>query len=296
MAFFKSFQHNLPSVNISSILDSVSSRVDDLANAVSDVTYAVSDQLTEQVTTIINKVQEEEDGGNASGQESGQTSAAPEGKPGTTGSKNNQTCDTAEPECPQSQQEWEWRDGCWRVKKTEAQLEEEERRKNVEKELQDKRERKRKEKREKRLEKEAQCQESKEDSHEGQEDAEEAGDLKESDVTSAEDRRGGDRVDQKRGDECDDPPQSSGPETDTRLSKEKGEEKEEMGSLEREGDDEEETELSRSSSKTKKKKSDKKRGKGGKEDAKKSDKDADVEKKNKKKKKKKKKAEKGNQG
>ncbi|CAG03556.1 unnamed protein product, partial [Tetraodon nigroviridis] len=77
MAFFKSFQNNLPSVNISSILDSVSSRVDDLANAVSDVTYAVSDQLTEQVSTIISKVQDEEgDGEHASTQESNHAAAA----------------------------------------------------------------------------------------------------------------------------------------------------------------------------------------------------------------------------
>ncbi|XP_028857967.1 synaptotagmin-14b isoform X2 [Denticeps clupeoides] len=57
MAFFKNFQANLPSVT--SIIDSVSSKVDDLATAVSDATYTVSDQLTEQVTTIINKVQTE---------------------------------------------------------------------------------------------------------------------------------------------------------------------------------------------------------------------------------------------
>lgn len=36
--------------------------MDDLSTAVSDVTYTVSDQLTEQVNTIINKVQTEEDG------------------------------------------------------------------------------------------------------------------------------------------------------------------------------------------------------------------------------------------
>ncbi|KAG7460572.1 hypothetical protein MATL_G00200230 [Megalops atlanticus] len=59
MAFFRSFQQNLPSV--SSILDSVSSAVDDLATAVGDVTYTVSDQLAEQVTTLINKVQTEEE-------------------------------------------------------------------------------------------------------------------------------------------------------------------------------------------------------------------------------------------
>ncbi|XP_026861628.2 synaptotagmin-14b isoform X1 [Electrophorus electricus] len=62
MAFFKSFQQNLPSV--SSILDtvsnSVSSTVDDLTSAVNDVTCTVSEQLTVQVNTIINKVQSEE--------------------------------------------------------------------------------------------------------------------------------------------------------------------------------------------------------------------------------------------
>lgn len=63
MAFFKNFQQNLPSV--SSLLDSVSTTVssamDDLSSAVSDVTYTVSDQLTEQVNTIISKVQTDED-------------------------------------------------------------------------------------------------------------------------------------------------------------------------------------------------------------------------------------------
>ncbi|KAI7790018.1 midasin-like [Triplophysa rosa] len=63
MAFFKNFQQNLPSV--SSLLDSVSTTVssamDDLSSAVSDVTYTVSDQLTEQVNTIICKVQTDED-------------------------------------------------------------------------------------------------------------------------------------------------------------------------------------------------------------------------------------------
>uniref|UniRef100_A0A8C9TEG3 Synaptotagmin 14 n=1 Tax=Scleropages formosus TaxID=113540 RepID=A0A8C9TEG3_SCLFO len=58
MAFFKSFQQSLPSV--SSILDSVTNAVDDFAYAVGDVTYAVSDQLAEQVTTIIHRVQAEE--------------------------------------------------------------------------------------------------------------------------------------------------------------------------------------------------------------------------------------------
>lgn len=63
MAFFKNFQQSLPSV--SSLLDSVSTTVssamDDLSSAVSDVTYTVSDQLTEQVNTIISKVQTDDD-------------------------------------------------------------------------------------------------------------------------------------------------------------------------------------------------------------------------------------------
>ncbi|XP_059211812.1 synaptotagmin-14-like [Centropristis striata] len=134
MAFFKSFQQNLPSVNISSLLDTVTSRVDDLANAVSDVTYAVSDQLTEQVTTIRNKVDED----NGSGSECGQTSTAQEGGSSSTASKTNQSNDTKEAEQVQNQLEWEWRDGCWRVKKTEAEIEEEEKRKKEEKELQEK--------------------------------------------------------------------------------------------------------------------------------------------------------------
>ncbi|XP_063078691.1 synaptotagmin-14b [Engraulis encrasicolus] len=59
MAFFKSFQQNLPTINVTSLLDSVSSKVDDLSMAVSDATYTVSDQLTEKVSTIISKVEEE---------------------------------------------------------------------------------------------------------------------------------------------------------------------------------------------------------------------------------------------
>uniref|UniRef100_A0A8C1CV47 Synaptotagmin XIVb n=1 Tax=Cyprinus carpio carpio TaxID=630221 RepID=A0A8C1CV47_CYPCA len=63
MAFFKSFQQSLPSVSslLDSVTNTVSTAVDDLSSAVSDVTYTVSDQLTEQVNTIINKVQTEED-------------------------------------------------------------------------------------------------------------------------------------------------------------------------------------------------------------------------------------------
>ncbi|XP_042359875.1 synaptotagmin-14-like [Plectropomus leopardus] len=235
MAFFKSFQQNLPSVNISSVLDAVTSRVDDLANAVSDVTYAVSDQLTEQVTTIINKVQDEEDGENSGGQESGQTSAAQEGgsKAGNASSKTDQSGDAKEAECTQSQLEWEWRDGCWRVKKTEAELAEEEKRKKEEKELQE--------------------------SQNGEQE-EGADGLEKTDDSNGRDMKASDKGDnssaQQGGDNS--PPPSSGPEAESRFLKQKkeneeGEVEEVENSLEREGDDEEEAELSRSSSTVKKK-------------------------------------------
>ncbi len=308
MAFFKSFQHNLPSVNISSILDSVTSRVDDLANAVSDVTYAVSDQLTEQVTTIINKVQDEEDGENTGSQESGQTSTVQEGKASSksmwqmtrdsetsnTASKTNLGGDATEAENAQSQLEWEWRDGCWRVKKTDAELAEEERRKQEEKELQAKKEQRRRERRQKQLEKEAEAQKLKEKSQ----DAEREEEVDK----SGQDRRasvGGDQsTSQQRADDCQDPPLSPAPETQSSLSnqekhKEEGEEAEVTeDSPEREGAVEEEAELSRSFSKGKKKKSDKKKGKEAKGGSKKTE---DVEKKKEKGKKNKKKK-KGNQG
>uniref|UniRef100_UPI0037E83E62 synaptotagmin-14-like isoform X2 n=1 Tax=Semicossyphus pulcher TaxID=241346 RepID=UPI0037E83E62 len=292
MAFFKSFQQNLPSVNITSLLDTVTSRVDDLANAVSDATYAVSDQLTEQVTTIINKAQEEEGGENSGSQDVSQTSAAQEGKAssksmwqmsrdsetGNAASKSNQASDTTEAESTQSQLEWEWRDGCWRVKKTEAELAEEEQRKKEEKELQEKREQRRKERREKQLEKEAKSQRNKEEeSQNGEEEEEDAG----------QDRKASDNRDQKEGNGIDEPPQSPDPETEGGLQKqteqkEEGEEeeKEKEGSLEREGDDEEEeAEPSKASSTLKKKKSDKKKGKGAKRGSKKSQDSSDGEKK-----------------
>ncbi|KAF1376784.1 hypothetical protein PFLUV_G00215040 [Perca fluviatilis] len=226
MAFFKSFQQNLPSVNISSLLDTVTSRVDDLANAVSDATYAVSDQLTEQVTTIISKVQDEEDAEN-SGQESGQTSTAQEGgsKASNAASKTNQSSDTKEAECAPSQQEWEWRDGCWRVKKTEAELAEEKKRKKEEMELQEKKEQRRKERREKLLEKEAKAQKNKDECPDGEQE-EEADALEKTDTSSGQGRKasgGGDHsIAQQRGDDdCVEPPPSPGPETESRLSKQK---------------------------------------------------------------------------
>ncbi|XP_073349347.1 synaptotagmin-14-like [Pagrus major] len=301
MAFFKSFQTNLPSVNISSILDSVTSRVDDLANAVSDVTYAVSDQLTEQVTTIVQKVQNEEEGENSGSQEPGQTSTAQEGKAssksmwqmsrdsdtGNAASKSNQASDTTEAENAQSQLEWEWRDGCWRVKKTEAELAEEEKRKKEEKELWEKREQRRKERRERQLEKEAKSRKDKEESQDGEQEEETE--------NCGQDRKASDSRDQR----AEEPPQS--PETESTSSKqnkqkEEGEEEEAADdSPEREGDDEEEAEPSRSPSTVKKKKSDKKKGKGAKRGSKKSKEDSDGEKKKEKVKKSKKKKKKGNQ-
>ncbi|XP_022076896.2 synaptotagmin-14-like isoform X2 [Acanthochromis polyacanthus] len=305
MAFFKSFQQNLPSVNISSILDSVTSRVDDLANAVSDVTYAVSDQLTEQVTTIINKV---EDGENGSSQEPGQASAASEGKAGNksmwqmprdseagnTSSKTNQSSDTMEAEHTASQLEWEWRDGCWRVKKTEAELIQEEMRKKEEKEEQERREQRRKERREKQLEKEAQSQRNQEESQEGGPE-EEVRVLDKTDNSSGQDRKESDSGDQsatqQRSEDCDKTPHSTSSDTESRLSKQQeqsAEEKEEMedGCPEREGDAEKDPEIS--SSTMKKKKSDKKKkGKAEKEGSKKSEKASAEEKKKEKGKKKK---------
>nr|XP_019965312.1 PREDICTED: synaptotagmin-14-like isoform X2 [Paralichthys olivaceus] len=310
MAFFKSFQQNLPSVNISSILDSVTSRVDDLANAVSDATYAVSDQLSEQVTTVIKKVHEEEDGeSTGGGQGTTQTSTAQEGKGGgksiwqmtrdvetsSTASKNS---DSAEAERTQSQLEWEWRDGCWRVKKTEAELAEEERKKKEEKELQEKREQRRRERREKQLEKEAQRKKEEEQEGEGEEEADEK-----TDEGLAQGRKMSESEDQSAaqqgGEDCDEAPHS--PETESRAkekkSKEEGEEEEEVeNSVEREGDDEEEAELPVPPSTVKKKKSDKKKkkGKDAKEDSKNPGKASDVAKKKEKGKKSKKKK-KGNQ-
>lgn len=296
MAFFKSFQQNLPSVNISSILDSVTSRVDDLANAVSDVTYAVSDQLTEQVTTIINKVDEGEN--SSSGQESGQTSASQERRPSNKSmwpmskdseishsiSKNSQTSDSTEAEYTPSQLEWEWRDGCWRVKKTEAELAEEEKRKKEQEELQADRERRRKERREKQLEKEAKSKRNKEESQEAELE-EEADALEKTDGN-------GNQAAQLTSDEHDEAPQSPSNETENMLHKhrqnDEGEGEEEMeDSLEGGGSDEEEATV-------KNNKSDKSTRKVVKEDLKKAETASDGEKKKEKEKKTRKK--KSNQG
>ncbi|XP_037304977.2 synaptotagmin-14-like isoform X1 [Pungitius pungitius] len=270
MAFFKSFQQNLPSVNISSLLDSVTSRVDDLANAVSDATYAVSDQLTEQVTTIIGKVQDEEDG------ENGRISAAQEGgskAASAASSKANPSGGADEAESNPGQLEWEWRDGCWRVRKTEAEMAEEARRKQEERELQERKEQRRKERREKQRAMEAAARENRGGSPDGEQE-EEAG------ASDQKDNRGG------RDGATAPPPPSPAPETGSRPSKPKSPEEggkedvEAADSPEREGDDEEEAELPKSSSMMKKKKkSDKKKRKGAKESPKNSEEASDVEKK-----------------
>uniref|UniRef100_A0A3P9L5Q0 Synaptotagmin XIVb n=1 Tax=Oryzias latipes TaxID=8090 RepID=A0A3P9L5Q0_ORYLA len=254
MAFFKSFQQTLPSVNISSILDSVTSRVDDLANAVSDATYAVSDQLTEQVTTIMNKVQEEEVVEHGNTPEKDQ--ATQEGKTfwqmsrdsdsGNAGLKGNQSNDGAEGENTQSQMEWEWRDGCWRVKKTEAELEEEERRKREEKELQERKEQRRKERRQRQLEKEGLSQ-RKED--EGGQDRE-ATEVSDTLENSTNEECGDKLTAQQRSDDSNETAQSLDSKTETSVLKNEEEEEE--------ADNEEEADPSASSSKVKKKKPDKK--------------------------------------
>ncbi|KAL0967600.1 hypothetical protein UPYG_G00254320 [Umbra pygmaea] len=170
MAFFKSFGQNLPSVNISSILDSVSSKVDDLATAVSDATYSVSDQLTELSDQVIKKVKTEEEEA-AEAAEKSQDSKEGKVQEGIAdsfrsklqrqaseacsslteySSKLNQSSDhgqssdvTAEDYIP-SQSEWVWKDGGWRVvkpgdssaddKEQEEKWKEEEKRKKEEKE------------------------------------------------------------------------------------------------------------------------------------------------------------------
>lgn len=264
MAFFKSFQSNLPSVNISSILDSVSSRVDDLANAVSDVTYAVSDQLTEQVTTIINKVQDEEDGEHAGAQESSYTAVAQEGKNmwQKSGSAAGESTEVDHTPC---QLEWEWRDGCWRVKKTEAELEEEERRKKEKMELQEKREQRRKERWQKQLEKKAMLPKTKEESYEGQPENPAGEDGQEREMTNGGDQRA-----------CREPSHPPEVESDSCLSKEKIKNDEEEEVKDKHvGRRSDEVEIS----KAKKKKSEKKKEKGGKKASKKSEDSFDVEKK-----------------
>ncbi|XP_047377257.1 synaptotagmin-14 isoform X1 [Sciurus carolinensis] len=59
MAFFKTFQQNLPSV--SSLVDTISSAVEDLTTAVGEVSYALTDSVAEQVTSMINGFRPEEE-------------------------------------------------------------------------------------------------------------------------------------------------------------------------------------------------------------------------------------------
>ncbi|XP_038947451.1 synaptotagmin-14 isoform X9 [Rattus norvegicus] len=51
MAFFKSFQQNLPSV--SSLVDTISSAVEDLSTAVGEVSYAITDSVAGQVANMM---------------------------------------------------------------------------------------------------------------------------------------------------------------------------------------------------------------------------------------------------
>lgn len=287
MAFFKSFQNNLPSVNISSILDSVSSRVDDLANAVSDVTYAVSDQLTEQVTTIINKVQDEEEGEAGGVKESDQAAVAQEGRAssksmwpisldsGETASVGGSDVTEAAEYIP-SQLEWEWRDGCWRVKKSEAELAEEERRKKEEMELWEEKEQRRKERRQRQQEKRAALEKTREEQEEREQEVDDGGER--------------DAHQQGADNGKEHPPLTTDdPEVSLPEGKSPGQEDGAKRSPEQVGDDEKEPELPE---KVKKKKSDKKKMKGEKAPKKCGD-NVDAEKKKAKEKKSKKKKKKG---
>lgn len=148
--------------------------MDDLANAVSDVTYAVSDQLTEQVTTIINKVQDEEEVEVGQAKEPGQAAVTLEGRSSgkslwpisldageTTNVGSSDVAEAAE--YIPSQLEWEWKDGCWRVKKSEAELAQEETRKKKEIELWEEKEQRRKERRLKQQERRAMLEKTREE-------------------------------------------------------------------------------------------------------------------------------------
>lgn len=59
MAFFRTFQQNLPSV--SSLVDTISNAVEDLTTAVGEVSYALTDSVAEQVTSMINGFRSEEE-------------------------------------------------------------------------------------------------------------------------------------------------------------------------------------------------------------------------------------------
>ncbi|OBS82304.1 hypothetical protein A6R68_23702, partial [Neotoma lepida] len=59
MAFFKSFQQNLPSV--SSLVDTISSAVEDLSTAVGEVSYALTDSVAGQVASMMHGLCPEEE-------------------------------------------------------------------------------------------------------------------------------------------------------------------------------------------------------------------------------------------
>ncbi|XP_048213638.1 synaptotagmin-14 isoform X1 [Perognathus longimembris pacificus] len=61
MAFFRTFQQNLPSV--SSLVDTISSAVEDLTTAVGEASYAFSDSVAEQVTSMMHSFRPEEESG-----------------------------------------------------------------------------------------------------------------------------------------------------------------------------------------------------------------------------------------
>ncbi|KAJ3606874.1 hypothetical protein NHX12_026392 [Muraenolepis orangiensis] len=305
MAFFKSFQQNLPTVNITSLLDSVSSRVDDLASAVSDVTYTVSDQLTEQVSTIISKVQDEEAEGGEDGDQGaegggrkvrdrggdrGASRGNQQGEAGSSATGGGGGGGDGENVGSNSQLEWEWRDGCWRVKQTEAELAEEETRKAEQRAWQEEKDRKRRERRARQQEKEDAESRSLRDTVE-----EEVGKEEEEGRESPEDPRGSPlKARAEDGPQADKSPKET-PETGGQLKQEEEEAEEEeeedqdktnQGQVGEDGEDEEEE----PPAPTKKKKSLKKKAKESSEKPKKaSEKEEKKEKKSKKKKKKKKK-------
>lgn len=65
MAFFRKLQRSLPSV--SSLVDTISNAVEDLTTAVGEVSYALSDAVSEQVTSMMNGFQTEEERSSAAG-------------------------------------------------------------------------------------------------------------------------------------------------------------------------------------------------------------------------------------
>ncbi|CAL8316892.1 unnamed protein product [Boreogadus saida] len=292
MAFFKSFQQNLPTVNITSLLDSVSSRVDDLATAVSDATYNVSDQLTEQVSTIIGKVQdEEEDGEDGGGGEAGTRKARDRGsswgaQQADAGASSSAGGGGDENVGSNSQLEWEWRDGCWRVKRTEEEIAEEEKKKAEQQALQEEKEKRRKERRAKQQEKEAESQ-SLQGAVQGEKvDGESLEEPHRSPHKAGEDGHKTDKSSQET-------PETAG---QAREGEEEGEEEEpdktNQGQVGEEGEDEGEEE----EQPTKKKKSLRKKAKESSEKPKKKEKEEKEKKKEKKIKKKKKKKKAGKAG